>query len=443
MQLFPQFLHTEFPRQELPNSRQWNSWKKAVKLLCQPQTQTLKIRLGIWKLPQLAYSNWPAFIYFQSLELRYWDSTQNKWYKIPYRAQRQLLYPTYSIQTQTETAFTWTEHWRRTTITNSNNTITTHGYSTFEEPTNVHLHEVHQAPITEQSSDQLQSLIKTKITQYNDSSWSIKYIEFSPRFQEVLTDFINNKALAVGDVSFCPIREVGASAFVLSNKDGTEFIAAGGPTPGPFHTQSAYHSELALLLGISILTSVLCQITTSSPTITIACDNDSALDRAFSSKTDISFKQRSSDLLSTISDLWTKITALPQPVKVKGHSDELNRELSVLEQLNVMVDIKAKHFLASRSSYSIARSPTHRIHTPYLSIGQFEVTGQVAQAITSYMSSLRSQNALFRLNRLSPTSWDLIDHLTLCHFGNSSSIWFRLFRTKLIAHQLSVGSNLL
>lgn len=154
--------------------------------------------------------------------------------------------------------------------------------------------------------------------------------------------------MMVGDGSFSDLSSIGAGAFIVSSTDGTEYIIAGGPTPEPHESQNPYRSEIGTILGMGIMASILANITKTTPRVVLACDNDNALEQPFVKKSDLRASQKSIDLISAAHDIWKSSNTIPIPTKVKGRADSLNRYLTFLEQLNVIVDKKAKEYLSFR-----------------------------------------------------------------------------------------------
>lgn len=215
-----------------------------------------------------------------------------------------------------------------------------------------------------------------------DSRWSMKFCESSQSLQKLFDDFSTGTALFVGDGSYDDIRGYGAGACIASSADGTEYIIIGGPIPGPSHCQSAYRSELGTLVGMAILTKSLATLTNSNPSsVIVACDNDNALERPFLPKSQISPNHKSSDLISLAHDLWIQSMVHPLPTRVKGHADNQNRMLTILEKLNCIVETKAKAYLTVRPNCPIQRTPTPSTD---ISISGEEITGTVSSSIQSF-----------------------------------------------------------
>lgn len=174
--------------------------------------------------------------------------------------------------------------------------------------------------------------IKSIITSFPDSKWAMKFFESTTHLNKLFDDFKKGVALFVGDGSYDDIKGIGAGACIAASADGTEYIIIGGPTPGPNESQNAYRSEVGTHVGMAILARSLSIATRTTPSITVSCDNDSALERPLLPRSQISSTQKSADLVSLAHhDLWMKSKLMVQLKHVKGHADTQNQTLTTLE----------------------------------------------------------------------------------------------------------------
>ena len=109
----------------------------------------------------------------------------------------------------------------------------------------------------------------------------MKFCESTQSLTKLFQDFANGLAILVGDGSYDDVLGTGAGACIAASSDGSEYIIMGGPTPGPLHCQSSYRSEVGTIVGMANLAKALSKITNCTPPVTVACDNDSALEHPF------------------------------------------------------------------------------------------------------------------------------------------------------------------
>jgi hypothetical protein len=418
-----------FNPQGYPTHKQWTSWKAALQYINQSETNRLRIPLGKWTLDEEEFLEFWDYFYDHGNDRLLHRSPQSVWTSHPSvpGVTRQLSFSVKGTEILPPT--TVSPVLSRTTVKPTSSRILSEGNAT---------RQIIAFPNDFDQQCRLDdSLIRSLGSKFTDSSWALQHIEMSDSINQLLTDFSSNVALMVGDGSYDDLRGVGASACIVSSSNGEEFIIVGGPTPGPPSQQNAYRSELGSLVSMGILSHILSEFTKSSPTISVSCDNDNALERPFLPRHLISAKQRSADLISLAHDIWHASPTTPLPTQVLGHADDLNRELSMIEQLNCIVDSKAKEY----------GSDQFRIGDPewgmaHISIHGRDITGRISQAIQSTFALRRSKSAAIRNKRVSHDTWSKLDHRALSRSSSQMSTRMKIFITKWTSGQLPVGSIL-
>ena len=171
---------------------------------------------------------------------------------------------------------------------------------------------------------------------------------FLPPSQEIMeqlcTSILLGTCAAHSDGSFLPDSSQGSCAWGLSHSESVPFtLAAGAIVPGPSSGHSSYRSELTGILGIVTALRFLvkfCHIQAGS--VTIACDNLSAVKRIFNRTTLASPKDNSWDLVSLIQ---LELRGMPQISfhwrHVDSHQDRHKSmvDLDIWEQRNVIADV--------------------------------------------------------------------------------------------------------
>ena len=114
----------------------------------------------------------------------------------------------------------------------------------------------------------------------------------------------------------------------------SQWIKAGGLVPAPPSTQNSYRSEVAGQTGIALFFSALILPFNAYPTITTACGGLSALNQTKDSTDDICQSSQHIDLLSISANAWAQSNFTPIKQHAKGHQDDLQRPLTVLETIN-------------------------------------------------------------------------------------------------------------
>jgi len=176
--------------------------------------------------------------------------------------------------------------------------------------------------------------------------------------KQLINDIVNGDAIAVTDASVSPFSGVGASSFVItSNNLQTSFSGSHTRVPKGSTKMDSYRAELYGIYSILIcLHDIILEYKIKSGSITIACDNKASLQNALEYDTRASVSQGSFNILWAISDLKRDLPIRIHSKHAKAHQDKRKSrsELSLLETINCIVDVKAgeyREYIENYSSY--------------------------------------------------------------------------------------------
>lgn len=420
-----------FVRQDYPSPRQWQAWQKAISFIRQT-LQTKLQPLGEWIMDDNQYySQWDYF-YDPIHQLLYHRSTDGSCTVYP-RQQTRTRHCIFSCQGTLTTLPDSFNGCLRTTIKKSHGTLRTEGG---KGNTNIYG--------DQGVNDSLPPIERFKhlCQKFPDASWAMQHIEMTPTIGKLLHEFTLGQTVMVGDGSYDDSIGLGAGACIVSTTDETEYIIVGGPTPGPRATQSAYRSELGTMVAMGILSHVLATITNSHPSVTVSCDNDTALERPFSAKQHLNSRQHSFDLLSLAHDIWEKSTVSPIPTKVRGHADALSQPLTLTERLNCRMDATAKEYLRARANKPITRKHDPSFGMPTILFQGENITDRLSSSVQEHQALSRSKQVNIRHQRVTEDTWTLIDHRALTRSSHQMSTYKKTFVTKWVSKQLPIGACL-
>ena len=141
------------------------------------------------------------------------------------------------------------------------------------------------------------------------------------------------------------------------------------------------------------------------PSLTIACDGKSALEKVAIDSASIHCNQKHIDFISMISELWNTSKFRITKKHVYGHQDITGRELSMLELLNCKMDIKAKEIAClHKNTTSINIIPTRTsIGFGSIRCGNDLISSKIQQSLYSSVAqrhyySWLSQKSTFPLS---------------------------------------------
>jgi hypothetical protein len=136
---------------------------------------------------------------------------------------------------------------------------------------------------------------------------------------------------------------VGYHSLIVATEEEDILMQGGGPDDGDLFLMQPYRSELGgVSAGLTVLGTLSRSGLINIASKTFLCDNASAILSSNRPLTDIIFHriEGDHDLVSTIKDLqenWCRDLDITYEW-VKGHADDLNRELTRAERLNVIAD---------------------------------------------------------------------------------------------------------
>jgi len=163
---------------------------------------------------------------------------------------------------------------------------------------------------------------------------------------EIANCIVDGTLLLCSDGSFCPHKGIGSHAWVLSTPEGVILLRGSGPIDGLPRLLSSYRPEMGGITTLLFVLTVLVHLfEISSGSVTLFCDNESALGNVF----DKSPKRGIYPLLEVDYDLLVlaKEFLKELPIKVtgkwvKGHYNGDNRMIQ--HDLNALVDTMAEQF---------------------------------------------------------------------------------------------------
>ena len=173
-------------------------------------------------------------------------------------------------------------------------------------------------------------------------TWFMHNLQHSDSTDILWKHILAGTAITVSDGSFFPDEQVGACAWKVATPCMTQWIKAGGLVPGPLSAQSAYRSEVAGQAGIALFLSSLLLPCNATPIIKSACDGLSALNQIKTETDEVRQSSQHGDLLSITADAWAQSQFTLLKEHVRGHQDDVQRPLTVLETINCEMDFDAK-----------------------------------------------------------------------------------------------------
>jgi hypothetical protein len=214
---------------------------------------------------------------------------------------------------------------------------------------------------------------------------------------------------------------VGYHSWIVITEDEDILLQGGGKDDGDLFLMQSYRSELGgVAAGLAVLGTLSRSglIHIASPTF--LCDNESAVLSTNRPLTDSIFHriEGDHDLVSTIKDLqenWCRGMDITYEW-VKGHADDLNRELTRAERLSVIADEKCDVVRLHASGTRIARSSTGLwdSETCVLFIRGSKITSRMKERLTQQLLDADLRAYLEKKELWSAQQFESIDWTNYC-----------------------------
>jgi hypothetical protein len=177
--------------------------------------------------------------------------------------------------------------------------------------------------------------------------WCFEFIDIPSDYSTLLQEIENGNVWLVSDGTFNPTSRTGTAAWILEGITSSLQISGKIITPGDCSDQSAYRSELAGILAAMTVINALTSFHRVSGTITVHCDCETGIEKAFSHFRNTNLHDASHDLLKAIHHEISNSQIRWSGAHIKGHQDDTVpfEQLDRPSQLNVLVDQMAKDLL--------------------------------------------------------------------------------------------------
>lgn len=333
----------------------WTVWRRSIRYLCQGDNWLLKQPLGYWTIEEDVYIHrWEWFV-SGSNDILYQQSN-NQWYKYQLKRGRQRRH---GLQFQKNTRLPCLQPTidclHRTEIDSATGTL--YIVQPGEAFKARRAAESAIYPILECLKDE---------NQPQNRHWSMTYLDRSDDVTQLYSDFRNGKARTCCDGSYMPTTCSGSAAWRVESEDGTQYLEGGGVVPGNADDMCSYRTELGGLIGTSLAISAMEQVTTSSPHITIGCDNIRALAKCATQWETVRPSHKHFDLIGQLSNIQRSLKNSRSLVHVKAHQDSLDdHDISAMSKANIRMDKLAKALHSMRPppfNANIAGYPTLKCH---------------------------------------------------------------------------------
>jgi len=253
---------------------------------------------------------------------------------------------------------------------------------------------------------------------------------------EALTSGLSVSIRAVSDGSFK--ETFGIAAWTIGTDEEDHCIKGRVVCPGGPNSQSAYRSELT---GLYCILTILHQISiyygVKEGQVEIGCDGLSAIQSAFEKGTLLTTDYPDYDILGAILHLRKILPISISHRHVKGHQDDLSKELDDWATLNVQMDADAKQFLSQARRqprhYDIEGEPWQ------LWVRGNKLTSTIQTQLYSHVQSISSEEYWGNKPGVLKPVLHTVDWQTIGKAMRTQRRTRRFFLTKHVAGMCGVG----
>jgi hypothetical protein len=154
------------------------------------------------------------------------------------------------------------------------------------------------------------------------NSWCFDHFSLPSNYEEILPEITTGDILLVSDGSYHPTKHQGTAAWILKGTKSSIQIIGRVVTPGHDTTQSTYRSELAGILATITVLNTLLSFHKITSTLTLRCDCETGLRKAFDLSHKPTLQDSCYDLLQAIHYELSHTNITWQSMHIKGHMDQ-------------------------------------------------------------------------------------------------------------------------
>ena len=412
-----------WPHQGKPQNTMWTEWEKALQKCFGNNSKRLQTALGPWTVPPTEYMEWEWFVGIDDALYQY---TNRQWRQYASPGRSRTRNKRYTQDPNSPIFLQPPCDMQRTTVIATGMYLMHTGVRDW----------YHEEPAQDTSFN---SQLSEDVNQ-----WFTQSLRCTRHFNSFVRTLYKGKVIGVSDGSYDPRTSVSGAAWILVTPAGVE-IEGAGIVPGTHYENSAYRGELG---GLLALLTVLACIEKARPpdtsyTVQICCDGESALHKAITTpKYKMSVSLKSFDILCQIADIKERLKGQLIPKHVKGHADDLYRELTREEELNCRMDEAAKAALRqsdcepSDSRHILPRGPEG---ISIVTVGSVPINTELGKSIRHQIGKNRLLRWWVDKGRCRREEISLVDWSVVGAVMQEASFKMRKFMAKWATGQFGIG----
>ena len=249
----------------------------------------------------------------------------------------------------------------------------------------------------------------------------LEYTHIKNEGRDIAQAIRDRDAVAVTDASVEQKTRQAAISWIITNK--TETFRTHGDSGCPqFHAAlDSYGAESFGILVTLTVIKVICDFyKIRSGEITIACDNDSSLEKCLQTIYRAQTSDKYFDLLWAVFDLKKSLRIKIRPKRVAGHQDGKKQKLNLYERLNVECDRRSKLFRRKLEIGEIHHRPISFGDNQWnIRLRNVRLSYNLREGIRDHVVGTKLLNKMIERHDITRQAVPLVDWITI---GNASKL---------------------
>ena len=252
----------------------------------------------------------------------------------------------------------------------------------------------------------------------------------------------DNNLVIVSDGSYSPRSHVGTAAVRIETRCKQTLGIGWTRVPGDKESMDAYRAELTgILLALKMIASVIGENWKDKGSIQVSCDNDKALQKGIEETWEKTIRCKHFDVLWEITSMIQMIPLTLIPVKVKGHSSELECATNQVANMNRWVDTVAGEYLEYCEQYDAQTRIQNFITNRWsVFVGGKKIVKDINSVINHHIHGKAFIQYLINTGKLRRQAFHLIDWKAMEVASKKLPLNERIWTTKLTCGFCAVGS---
>ena len=245
----------------------------------------------------------------------------------------------------------------------------------------------------------------------------------------------DRSAIAVSDASVKKSRNSAAISWIITNTFETFYSHGASGCPSFHQALDSYASESFGILVLLTVVKIMCDYYhIKRGSITIACDNDSSLEKCIRNTYRANDTEKYFDLFWAVFDMRESMRIKIKHKYVSGHQDGKKKKLNIYERLNVLCDERSKEFRSRIDKGEVNHRPIQYGDDNWnVTLGSLRISAKLKESIQDHILGTRLINKMIRRQDISKEAVAHVDWTMMGGASKSQTAGDRLWLAKFVS----------